>query len=263
MLDPGKRCAVFIDIDSTLIARDFKVPQRNLEAIARARSAGHAVFINTGRSWSNIPKILRDQLEVDGYVAGNGAYLRLGEQELYRASFPADAMKTAADFIFKDRAHWLVFEGYLRNYSIGNGLRAPNDWQIPVESAQEFLTLSAGDEIQVLAIGPSMPAALEAQVKDVMTVLPMGHYADCAVKGRSKAIGLLEMLDAIGVSRENSIAIGDSGNDLEMLQCVGVGVAVGNADPAVKAHASLITASNAESGVAVAIEQLLFGGNQI
>ncbi|MBQ6266659.1 MAG: HAD family phosphatase [Clostridia bacterium] len=263
MLDPRQRCAVFIDIDSTLIARDFKVPQRNLEAIARARQAGHAVFINTGRSWSNIPKMLRDQLEIDGYVAGNGAYLRLGEQELFRASFPQGAMKAAAEFIFRDRDHWLVFEGYLRNYSIGNGLRQPNEWQIPVESAEEFLALSAGDEIQVLAIGPTVPEEFLSLLEDDMTVLPMGHYADCAVKGRSKAIGLLEMLDAIGVSRENSIAIGDSGNDLEMLQCVGVGVAVGNADPAVKAHASLITASNVESGVAVAIEQLLFGGNQI
>lgn len=261
MLDPGQKCAVFIDIDSTLISRDFVVPKRNLEAIARARAAGHAVFINTGRSWSNIPEALREQLEIDGYVAGNGAYLRLGDRELYRASFPAQSMKAAAEFIFSHRDYWLVFEGYLRNYSVGNGLRAPNEWQIPVENLEEFLRLSAGDEIQVLAMGPSMPPAFTDLLGDVMTVLPMGHYADCAVKGRSKAIGLLEMLDIIGVSRENSIAIGDSGNDLEMLQCVGVGVAVGNADPAVKAQASLITASNVESGVAVAIEQLLFGGS--
>ena len=261
MLDPNRRCAVFIDIDSTLITRDFVVPQRNLAAIARARKAGHAVFVNTGRSWSNIPKILRDQLEIDGYVAGNGAYLRLGEQELFRASFPFESMKTAAEILFRHQESWLVFEGYLRNYSISNGIRQPNDWQIPVETMDEFLRLSAGDEIQVLAIGPTMPEEFVTQLDDVMTVLPMGHYADCAVKGRSKATGLLEMLDAIGVSRENSIAIGDSGNDLEMLQCVGVGVAVGNADPAVKAHASLITASNVESGVGIAIEQLLFGGS--
>lgn len=260
MLNPKQKCAVFLDIDSTLIAHDFIVPQENLAAIARARAAGHAVFINTGRSWSNIPLQLRAQLEVDGYVAGNGAYLRLGDKELFRASFPRASMEQAAEIIFRQRDRWLVFEGYLRNYSIGNGLRQPNEWQIPIDSVSDFLQLLGEDEIQVMAIGPTVSPEFSARLGDVMTVLPMRNYADCAVKGCSKAIGMRQMLDAIGVSRENSIAIGDSGNDLEMLACAGVGVAVGNADPAVKAQADLITASNADCGVAEAIERILFNG---
>lgn len=53
MLNPKEKCAVFLDIDGTLIHDSFIIPQKNLEAIAAARAKGHMVFINTGRSWGN------------------------------------------------------------------------------------------------------------------------------------------------------------------------------------------------------------------
>ena len=64
-----EKYAVFLDIDGTLISNSFEIPERNKKAIAAAREKGHMVFINTGRSYCNIPPQLHEQFDVDGIIA--------------------------------------------------------------------------------------------------------------------------------------------------------------------------------------------------
>ena len=54
MLNKNEKCAVFLDIDGTLLSDSFIIPPENLRAIKAAQEKGHLVFINTGRSWGNI-----------------------------------------------------------------------------------------------------------------------------------------------------------------------------------------------------------------
>ena len=75
----------------------------------------------------------------------------------------------------------------------------------------------------------------------------------------SKASGLAKIAHDLGIDRNEVIAVGDSLNDLEMIQWAGLGVAMGNAEAAVKEAADEITATNEEDGVAKAIQRYLFG----
>ncbi|MDP4091116.1 MAG: HAD hydrolase family protein, partial [Bacillota bacterium] len=67
--------------------------------------------------------------------------------------------------------------------------------------------------------------------------------------------------ERLGIKREEVIAIGDAGNDIDMIRYAGLGVAMDNAFPQVKEAADYITASNEEDGVAQVIERFILASN--
>ena len=81
------------------------------------------------------------------------------------------------------------------------------------------------------------------------------------MKGHSKADGMYRVLDHLGLARSQSIAIGDSANDEDMLFAAGISVAMGNATESIKALCDEITADAADAGVALALERLLHLGS--
>jgi hypothetical protein len=84
-----------------------------------------------------------------------------------------------------------------------------------------------------------------------------GAFLEILTPGNSKWRALSRLLDLEGIAAEQVIAIGDEINDLEMIRHAGVGVAMGNAIPAIKAVADYVTRSNEEDGVAHVVEQFV------
>lgn len=87
------------------------------------------------------------------------------------------------------------------------------------------------------------------------TVRSQDYLFEILPKGVSKATGLKDLADKLGIKSEQIMAIGDQLNDLEMLNYVGLGVAMGNAPEKVKEAANVITDSNDNDGVAKVIYQ--------
>lgn len=79
------------------------------------------------------------------------------------------------------------------------------------------------------------------------------YFADVVAKGCTKAVGIDRIIEHYGIALEETMAFGDGGNDIAMLQHVGVGVAMGNAMDDVKASADYVTTSVDEDGIAVAL----------
>jgi len=128
-----------------------------------------------------------------------------------------------------------------------------------------FETLCTGhpDPIRVVAFAPEeIIRILLAEVSDLdcaWTITRRGNYgsAELAIMNPScsKASGVVELAQYLAIPLALVMAIGDNNNDIEMLQTVGWGVAMGQASEAVKAAARAITASNREDGIALAIER--------
>jgi hydroxymethylpyrimidine pyrophosphatase-like HAD family hydrolase len=76
-------------------------------------------------------------------------------------------------------------------------------------------------------------------------------------QGIDKAMSLQVLIEKLGVSREEMMAIGDGYNDLSMIRYAGMGIAMENAQEPVKKAADYVTLSNEEDGVAVAIEKFM------
>ena len=78
---------------------------------------------------------------------------------------------------------------------------------------------------------------------------------EASPRGISKASGLIELCKHLGISIEDTVAIGDAPNDLEILQTAGLSIAMGNAEDQIKALADFVTLDNDHDGIAHAIEQ--------
>ena len=99
-------------------------------------------------------------------------------------------------------------------------------------------------------------AALERAVgEDATVVQALPDMIEIVPRGASKGDGLRRVLDRLAVDPAQTLAIGDGENDIEMLQLVGLGVAMGNAGVAVKRAADAVTATNDADGVALALER--------
>ena len=79
---------------------------------------------------------------------------------------------------------------------------------------------------------------------------------ECSAQGVSKALGLEQLCDYLGISMGQVVAVGDAPNDAAALQAAGCAVAMGNADPQIKAMADLVVADNDHDGIVEAIERL-------
>lgn len=84
------------------------------------------------------------------------------------------------------------------------------------------------------------------------------YFLELVPPGIDKARSLAVLLERLGLTREEMVAMGDGYNDLSMIRFAGMGVAMANAQEPVRKAADYITLSNDEDGVAVAVERLFF-----
>jgi Cof subfamily protein (haloacid dehalogenase superfamily) len=113
------------------------------------------------------------------------------------------------------------------------------------------------EAFQIIAL---MPAELDKQVEAILPHcrLPRWHpaFTDIVAAGNSKARGMEALCRHFGISQEETLAFGDGGNDIEMLQWAGIGVAMGNAEQTVKEHADLVTTDVDHEGIEQAVNKL-------
>ena len=88
--------------------------------------------------------------------------------------------------------------------------------------------------------------------------MPRWHnlFTDLIPADSSKAVGIERILAHFGIDRNESIAFGDGANDIEMLQYVGTGIAMGNAADIVKQNSDLVTDSADDEGIWNALKKL-------
>ena len=88
------------------------------------------------------------------------------------------------------------------------------------------------------------------------------YYLDITDRLANKGTGLLKIAKQLGVPPAEIAVIGDGGNDIAMFEQAGLCIAMGNAQPAVKAAADFVTDSNGEDGFAKAVERFILGGER-
>ncbi len=250
-----ERYAIFLDIDGTLTAGSPVPPAENVEAIRAARAAGHLVFTNTGRAIGFVPKEVLDAVTFDGFVAGGGCYVTLGEQVLFRQTVSREALLEISA-LFLRTGHQAIWEGEQDTFCMNTSQPDPS-WR-PVTAAAQFGVGGAYDGMPVSKITMApLTEEEKALLSRYFKVIEFPNYAEGISLGCSKALGLRKVLEATGIPVSHAIAMGDSRNDLDMLQFAGIGVAMGNAPEEVKAVADYISCDAADGGVARAIYEFV------
>jgi Cof subfamily protein (haloacid dehalogenase superfamily) len=253
--------AIFIDIDGTLIERDKGPIKEDLEAMIEAGRKGHFLFLNTGRSFSHIPDALLKLPCIKGIAAGCGAHILLALDSAYKTIYhtwiPDDILNLIITQ-YSIYSNQCCLEGEKNCYIINrSSFPFTTNFFIPVNTLEEFKEKSRGDLITKITIGGHASDEECRYLASHLVVHRYPDYSEGIIKGENKAKAMRIILDHLEIRRENSIAIGDSGNDLDMIRFAGLGIAMGNAGPEIKAAANVITDNCGKGGVAEALRRFV------
>jgi hydroxymethylpyrimidine pyrophosphatase-like HAD family hydrolase len=249
--------AIFLDIDETLITKQQGPFPEDLGPIEEAHRRGHKIFLSTGRSLGHIPQVLREAPWLDGIVAGAGAQVIVGDKILYHKWVPTEILPPICAFYFT-QDKYCVFEGVEGVY----GINLPEHYGLggeirPITGEDDFRIKYPGAVISKLTIGGAVSEAEQKLLGDYFHLNTFDHYFEGILLGESKARGMSIALKALGIPRENSIAIGDSRNDIDIVCAAGLGIAMGNASEELKALAAAVTGDCGKGGVGQAIKKFV------
>ncbi len=254
---------IFFDIDGTLRAEeDGFLPQSTIDAIAAARANGHKTFINTGRTAMNVREDVRF-MGFDGYICGCGTEIIYEDRTVFRKPIDTELCRQIAKEVracgaapLYERSDAMFLDGQIK----------PLRWMQDLLDLYDSQGLSVQDlhksgdfSFDKFVIWYDESTDMERFCKLIdghFTYIDRGNgFVELPPVGFSKATGMEWILDKLGGSPEDTIAIGDSLNDLEMIQAAHVGVAMGNGKK-LHPYADFITKDLKNNGIEFALKQL-------
>ncbi|MCS3532884.1 Cof-type HAD-IIB family hydrolase [Chryseobacterium sp. JUb7] len=249
--------AVFFDIDGTLISLKTKViPESTQNAIKNLREKGIKVIVATGRSINDLNHI--KHIEFDGFLTFNGGYcMTIDGQVMFKQTIHPDDIKNLIDHSEKSSVSFsLMYEDKVRiSHESPQVLELYTHVNLPVPPLYDRETLDIENVLQVnIFIDP------ENEVSFMQKVMPnslssrwTSLFADVNPGGISKQKGVEYFCEHFNIDVTETMAFGDGGNDISMLEFVEIGVAMGNAGDNVKEIADFVTEEVDNHGVEKAL----------
>ena len=271
---------ICIDLDGTLLMNDHHtIPPRNLAAIRRAVQAGVEIVPATGRIFARVPQEVQQIAQLRYAIVINGAQVLDLEKKrpLYAAYLPVE---TVLRILERVAPLGLMPEIYQKDHMLitGEDLARLRTTAVerdhlehllcreqPVEDLVRFVREHPEGICKVnlpFFADPDLRAQLRREFESwggLQCSTSMGSNLEINASGATKGRAVGALCGALGLSRDEVMAIGDSDNDIDLLRAVGCPVAMGNASAQVKALARMQTTTNEEAGVALAIEAALRG----
>ncbi len=245
--------AVFLDIDGTLMGSSGKALKKNLDVIQKVRALGHKVLISTGRATAYLPENIDIEKYFDGVVSGAGARVVIGEKEVFLKTMTMENIKAFCEYNLKNGIIG-VLEGVENMFFMGIIEEAQGKWiNINEENVSEYLKKDF--PVEKFTILGTAPKELKSVLTDCV-ILQHNGYAELLQKGCSKSSGMEIAAKELGIGIDRCIAMGDSLNDLDMIEDSGIGVAMGNAVREIREAADMITDDVDNAGVASALKKI-------
>lgn len=248
----GNYRLIALDMDGTLLNDRQEISERNTAAIRKALDAGVTVCLSTGRGIQNVLPYT-DLLQLSTpMITVNGSEIWHRPGSLYKRT------EMDAAVVRRLRALALESDVWYWAYAV-DGIYNRERWTASEEEA---------DAKQWLKFGYySENERLLAEIRDTVSAwggLEMTNSSEQNIElnplGISKGAALRELCGLLGIETSQAIAMGDSLNDLSMIREAGLGVAMGNAQQAVKDAADAVTLHHNKDGVAHIIELYALGG---
>ena len=263
-----------IDLDGTALNSEKKLTEKNIEVFKRCRENGIYVVPVTGRPYSGIYDEYKLGFNCDYTINTNGAAVMDVKSGRRIISHTIDKdkslelIKIIRDFdcyfgVFHDGYGY--FEKDILEYELKKHSGTPlYDYILkvrkPIENQEEFIeSIGFCDNIYVIAKNTDVRCAICKAIDNISGILfTSSEDIDVEIGGNcSKGATLLELAEHLNIKPNEVMAIGDSGNDVNMLKSAGFSVAMENASDEVKAVSDYITKSCEDSGVAHAIEKFV------
>lgn len=241
----------FFDIDGTLIDMERETMTEQMEeTLLQLQKNNIIICIATGRPPKSVPQFSRVQF--DAFLTFNASYCYTKKEVIFKNPIPAQDVHTIirnANTIHRP----VVIANLERNGANGRDQDIIDYFAISnqtVDVISDFDEIAEGEIYQIMLGGRK--EEYEAILQDVSGAGITAWWpraVDIIPANGGKGLGVEKVLDYFQFTKEEAIAFGDGTNDIEMLQAVGTGIAMGNASQDVKAVADVICGSVREEGI--------------
>lgn len=270
---------IFFDIDGTLLENSKGIIESTVEALNKARAKGHKLFINTGRSYAELGTGF-EKFAFDGLVCAAGSYIKIGNEVILDKFIPKEKVDALVSMLEDLKIEYglegveytyftePVYQGFRQKvYKAIEGIleakqngyepyhymlqpafvRKVEDYLEEPTPIHKFLVYSSNIEVN---------KELAKRLPEEFYLIIYDTFAELINKGINKATGIKEVLKYCNADIKDSIAIGDSLNDLDMLKEAGIGIAMGNANDTVKSYADIVAPHILDDGIYKVLEDL-------
>ncbi|MGK0600732.1 pyridoxal phosphatase [Yokenella regensburgei] len=259
---------IALDLDGTLLTPQKTLLPASLEALKRAREAGYQLLIVTGRHHVAIHPFYQALALNTPAICCNGTYLYdyQAKKVLEASPLPVNKALQVIELLQEHDIHGLMYvdDAMMYERPTGHVLRTTNWAQsLPPEQRPTFTQVAslaqAAQDVKAVwkfALTDENMPKLRDFVSHVEKTLQLEcewswhDQVDIARQGNSKGKRLTQWVESQGWSMKDVVAFGDNYNDISMLEAAGTGVAMGNADDAVKTRANVVIGDNTTDSIA-------------
>lgn len=258
---------VAVDMDDTLLDGTLKVSPRTCEVIQKAHEQGVLVTIATGRMFSSAMPFAQALNIRTPIITYNGGMIRSAftKEMLFHKTISPEVAGKIVEF-FHEKGWYLQSHMNDELFVVERNEKAKL-----YESIAGISAVPIGDTFYSMRHEPTKMLAiaepheiLEIQRKinnefagDIYAASSKSNYLEMMHPSVNKGHGLELLAQSLNITREEVMAIGDSNNDIPMLEYAGFGVAMGNATDKIKSVAQAVTGHHNAHGVAEAIEKYI------
>lgn len=268
---------LFIDIDGTLFdhAKDA-IPESAKNAILSAKSKGHKIFLSTGRPYADIDQEILN-LPLDGMIVSCGAVVYVDNKPIYCKTYPQKELISLIQFMLDNNIGFSL-DGIHKNYLTEEAFNCLSSLMFKNNEDSElsrammaknncfpFEDMKEEDLKEVIKISiftknkESCEKLFQRIPESLVGFMYKNNHLDLyngeiSIKGITKATGLKQIANYLNIPTEDTIAIGDSLNDLDILQAAGLSICMGNGADECKKVADFTTKDISDDGLAYALE---------
>ena len=249
---------VFFDVDGTLTNhQDGSISTKTKEAIHALKEKGMKVVAATGRPLSMCQDI--KYLGIDTFITANGGYAKHESQVIHKMAMDQRNVQDIFEFA-KAENHGLSF--YTEEFYM-NGVKNPQILKALKETLflQEYPTIDEliyRQDVYLMCLYAS-----DQMVKKYSSHFPHLTFLrwhpfvlNVLQEEVSKSVAIRKVLEYFDIDKSEAIAFGDGENDIDMLEFVGLGVAMGNGNERVQSAADFVTKKSSEEGIEFALNEI-------
>jgi Cof subfamily protein (haloacid dehalogenase superfamily) len=261
---------IVLDLDDTLLNDEHSLSKRNKEALMAAQELGVKVVLASGRPTFGMVSIAKD-LQLDQYgsyiLSFNGSKIINAKtnEEIFNSTISSEMAHRLYDLSKREGVAILSY----KDESIV--IEEPNEYA-DIEATITGLPMQIVDQFKATITEPVVKAMMLAHpdvlvnveqtlVKEVGEEVSVFRskpfFLEFTALNVTKGTSLHQLTQKLGIKAEEVIAIGDSYNDITMIEFAGLGVAMGNAPDAIKEIANHVTETNNNDGVAKVVEDFI------